>query len=53
MTATLSLLPPLAHFMFKGNRPGVGGGVAYEKDDDCSFQVLSPLAISMPKGRIN
>ena len=42
-TATLSLLPPHAHF----------GGVAYEKDDDCSFPVLHPHAISMPTGRIH
>ena len=34
-------------------RPGDGGGVAYEKDDDCSFPVLHPHAISMPTGRIH
>jgi len=34
-------------------RPGYGGGVAYEKDDDCSFPVLHPHAISMPTGRIH
>ena len=55
-TATLSLLSPPAHFIFMFSGMTDQAMVVVwpmKKDDNCSFPVLSHLAVTMPTGRIH